>query len=263
MSFVCTHDVGETLLLKKVCYSLVPKTNGTTTTKTVSISSLSVNCRVFLMFRRRIGPDAVGRHLLIILILVFVRGVDPRHPVHIENILYPSTLHRGVRDGTGNTSVNTEYILINYSSKRHTIKRRVGHLPDLVSQLISKPLATLVNERPRPIMLLPPIHVASFVITTEQEYLLGQHQFHCQQIRHHLETRHAAINVISQKDKVPCRQGHAQIPNIVREEVQVLKIAVYVAKDVGGTLKEDATRLIFQNALDLFVELEQVFSELF
>ena len=55
---------------------------------------------------------------------------------------------------------------------------------------------------------------------------------------------------------------HSQVPDVVREEVQILEVAVNVPEDVRGTLEEDAPRLVLEDGFDLLVELQQVLGEL-
>mmetsp|Transcript_15051 Transcript_15051/g.31959 ORF Transcript_15051/g.31959 Transcript_15051/m.31959 type:complete len:318 (-) Transcript_15051:992-1945(-) len=164
MSFMSSHDVRESLLLQEVCHSLVTETNGSATTKTVSVSCPSIDRRIFLMLRRRIRPNAIRRHLLIIIILVFVRRVDPRNLIHVQNVLYPSALHTRVRNRTGDTPVNAEDVLIDDSRQRHAIEGRIGHFPHLIAQIVAEPFATLVNKRSGAVVFLPPVHIASLVI---------------------------------------------------------------------------------------------------
>ena len=108
----------------------------------------------------------------------------------------------------------------------------------------------------------PSIDIARLVVPPQQVHLVGQRELHNEQIRHALQTAHAAVDVVPQKDKVARRQRHAQPPNVVGEEVQILEVAVDVPEDVGRTLEEGDAGFGLQQRPDAGVELEDVLGEL-
>ena len=108
----------------------------------------------------------------------------------------------------------------------------------------------------------PSVDIARLVVPPQQVHLVGQRELHNEQICHALQAAHAAVDVVPQKDEVARRQRHAQPPNVVGEEVQVLEVAVDVAEDVGRTLEEGDARLGLQQRTDAGVELEDVLGEL-
>lgn len=262
MGLVRTHDVRESLLLQKVRHGLVPEADRAAAAEAVAVPGLAVHAVLLLLLGRRIRPDAIRRDLLIIVLLVLVRGIDPRDLAHVQYVLDPPPLDRRVRDGTGYAAVDAEDVLIDDRGQRHAIEGRIRDLPHLVPEVVAEPVPALVYERPGSVMLLPAVHVARLVIAPEEENLVGEHELHRQQVRHHLQARHAPVDVIPQEDEVPGREGHAEVPYVVREEVQVLEIAVYVPEDVRGTLEEDASRLVLEYAPNLLVQLDEVLREL-
>ena len=91
---------------------------------------------------------------------------------------------------------------------------------------------------------------------------MGQRELHAKEVGHALQAAHAAVDVVAQEDEVARRQRHAEPPDVVGEEVQVLQVAVDVAEDVGRTLEEGDARLGLEDWADAGVELEQVLGEL-
>ena len=108
----------------------------------------------------------------------------------------------------------------------------------------------------------PSIDIARLVVPPQQVHLVGQRELHNEQISHALQTAHAAVDVVPQKDKVARSQRHAQPPNVVGEEVQILEVAVDVPEDVGRTLEEGDAGFGLQQRTDAGVELEDVLGEL-
>mmetsp|Transcript_16939 Transcript_16939/g.27720 ORF Transcript_16939/g.27720 Transcript_16939/m.27720 type:complete len:207 (-) Transcript_16939:442-1062(-) len=203
MSLMRTHNIRKSLLLQKVRNSLVPKTNRSTTTQTISIPRTTIHTILLLFLRRWITPDTIRSHLLIIIIFMLVRGINPSNLGHIQNVLYTTSLHGRIRNRPRDAPMNAKDILIHHRCQRQPIKGLIGRFPHFIPNLFPKPFSTLCNIRSCPIMFFPPIHIPRFMIATQQEHLMGQHQLHRQQVRHHLQTRHAPIDIISQKDKVP------------------------------------------------------------
>ena len=111
-------------------------------------------------------------------------------------------------------------------------------------------------------MNLPPIDVPRLVVAPQQVHLVGQRELHTKEVGHALQAAHAAVDVVAQEDEVARRQRHAQPPDVVGEEVQVLQVAVDVAEDVGRTLEEGDARLGLEDGADAGVELEQVLCKL-
>mmetsp|Transcript_30894 Transcript_30894/g.61926 ORF Transcript_30894/g.61926 Transcript_30894/m.61926 type:complete len:469 (+) Transcript_30894:213-1619(+) len=262
MRLMSPHNIRKPLLRQEVADRLVPKTNSPSAPQTISIPRLLVHASSLLLLTCRVAPNTIARHLLILILLVLIRRIDPRHLAHVENIPNPPSIRIGIRNRPRDPPVNAENILIDHRRQGHAIERLVNLIPQLKSHSLAKPLLTLINKTPRPVMLLPSVHIPRFVIPPQQKHLVRQRQLHGKQICHALETAHAPVDVISQKDEIPRRETHAQIPNVIGEEMQIFQIAVDVPENVGGTLEEDAARFVFQDGADFFVETVEVFGEL-
>mmetsp|Transcript_29251 Transcript_29251/g.70568 ORF Transcript_29251/g.70568 Transcript_29251/m.70568 type:complete len:372 (-) Transcript_29251:1305-2420(-) len=263
MGLVRAHNVRESLLLQKVRHGLVPEADGPPAAKAVAVSRPPVHAVIFLILRRGVGPDAIRRHLLIIVVLVLVGGVDARDLRHVEDVLYPAPLHLRVGDRAGDAPVDAEDVLIYHGRQGHSIEGGIGHLPHPVSQVVPEALPALVDERPGAVVLLPAVDVARLVIPPQQEHLLGEHELHREEVRHHLQAGHAPIDVIPQEHEVPGGEAHSEVPHVVAEEMQVLEVAVYVPEDVRGTLEEDASGLVLEDGTYPLVELDEILRELF
>jgi hypothetical protein len=187
MSLVSTHNVRQTLLLQKVRDSTMAKADGTTTTERVTKSSGRIDTGTLLLLRGWVGPDTIGRHLLMILVLMFERGVDTGNVRDGQYVLNPSPLdgianaalptksssagfvvvivivvllfffHVGnpVGYGTGNTTVDAEDVLIDDGRQGHPVEGLVGGLPHAISQLVAEPIAALPQETADAVVLLP------------------------------------------------------------------------------------------------------------
>jgi hypothetical protein len=186
VGLVGAHDVRESLLLEEVRHGLVPEAYRAAAAEAVAVSGLAVHAVLLLLLGRRVGPDAVRRDLLVIVLLVLVRGIYPRDLAYVQYVLDPPPLDRRVRDGTGYAAVDAEDVLVDDRRQGHAIERRIGELPDLVPQVVPEPVTALVYERPRAVVLLPAVHVAGLVIAPEEEDLLGEHELHREEVRHHL-----------------------------------------------------------------------------
>ena len=158
--------------------------------------------------------------------------------------------------------MDAKNVLVNNSRQRQAIKDGVAGLPNTVAQVVTEPVAALKDKGSLRVVLLPPVHVAGFVIAPEQEHFCGELLFHGEEVGDRFEAAEAAVNVIAEKQKVSRRQTHAEAPNIVGEEVQIFQIAVNVAKDVARTLQKDDTRFLFQQVFATFTQFQQVFGKL-
>jgi hypothetical protein len=129
-----------------------------------------------------------------------------------------------------------------------------------------RPPSPLPRKRLRfvaPALTFPSIDIPRFMIAPQQEDFEGQLQLHRQQITDDFQAAHATIDVISQEQKVPGRQAHAESPQVVREEVQIFQIAMNVTEDVTRGLQEYDSWLLFQKELAFLAQCQKIQSKLF
>mmetsp|Transcript_8636 Transcript_8636/g.24246 ORF Transcript_8636/g.24246 Transcript_8636/m.24246 type:complete len:275 (-) Transcript_8636:68-892(-) len=111
MSLVSTHNVRKTLLLQKVGHGTMTEADGTTTAERVTEASGRIHPSTFLLIRGWVGPDAIGRHLLMVLILMLERGVDAGHVGDRQDVLNPSSLD-GMADAALPTQSSASLIVV-------------------------------------------------------------------------------------------------------------------------------------------------------
>lgn len=101
-------------MLEKVGDGLVSKTNGTASSQGFSKSAFGVDAGHFLFFRGGIAPDAIGRHLLILIVFVFVGRVDAGDAGDTEHVLDAGAIGNGSR----NAAVDAKDVLIDDGGQR-------------------------------------------------------------------------------------------------------------------------------------------------
>mmetsp|Transcript_10086 Transcript_10086/g.28721 ORF Transcript_10086/g.28721 Transcript_10086/m.28721 type:complete len:451 (-) Transcript_10086:225-1577(-) len=259
MGLVGAHDVREALLLQEVRDCLAAEADGAASAQRFSEPGFRIDGMPFLVFGGRIAPDAVGCDLLAGVVLMLVGWVDSGDLRHVEDVLDARGIHR---HGTGDPTVHAKDVLIHDAGQRESIEDLVARLPNSISDVIAKPIAALVDEGAFGVVLLPAVDISRFVISAQQKDLIGELQLHRQKVRGDLQTGHSAIDVISQEQKVAGGEGHPQPPDVVGKEVQILKISMDIAEDVGRALQEDDARLPLQYVAHLLAELEEVLGEL-
>ena len=79
-----------------------------------------------LLVRRGVAPDAVARHLLVLLGLVLVGGIDPSHLGNGEDVLDAAL----ATYSTGDAAVDAENVLVNDGTKGNSVKDLIGLLPN-------------------------------------------------------------------------------------------------------------------------------------
>jgi len=121
-----------------------------------------------------------------VLVLVFERGVDAGHVRDGQDVLNPSSLDgaadaalstassrgrlvvvvtiavllvfyigKALDNGTGNATMDAEYVLVNDGRQGHAIEGLVRGLPDAISQLVAEAIPALPKEAADAIVLLP------------------------------------------------------------------------------------------------------------
>ena len=178
MGFVSSHNVRKTLLMQKVSHRLGSKANGASTSQRFTISRIRVHRMLFLFCWRRIWPNTIRSHLLRSIVFMLIRRINSSNRWYVKNILNSSILaHR-----SWNASMHTKDILIDYTSQWKAIKHLITGLPHTVSNIITKAIATLPQEGSFSIMFFPSIDIASFVVASKQKDLVGESQFHGEEV---------------------------------------------------------------------------------
>ena len=70
-------------------------------------------------------------------------------------LLFFFHIGNSVGNGTGNTTVDAEDVLIDDGRQGHAVEGLVGGLPHAVSQLVAEPIAALPQETADAVVLLP------------------------------------------------------------------------------------------------------------
>jgi len=188
-----------------------------------------------------------------------VRRIDSRDFGYSKNVL---NARRVVRHRPRDATVYAKDVLVNDRRQGQAIKDCVAGLPETVAQIVTEAVAALKNKGSLSVVFLPPVHVAGFVVASEQKHLGGERLFHGQQVGDRFETTEASIDVITEKQKVSRRQTHAEAPDIVGEKMQIFQIAVNIAKHVAGALQKYHAWFLFQQVFAMFAQFQQVFGKL-
>ena len=83
------------------------------------------------------------------------------------------------------------------------------------------------------------------MVSAQQLDLIGVQHLQSEEIRHALQAGHAPVHIVPQKQELSGGEVHAQLPDVVCEEVQVLQVAVDVSEYIHWWLHEQAPGLLF------------------
>ena len=188
-----------------------------------------------------------------------VRRIDSRDFGYGKNVL---NARRVVRHRPRDATVYAKDVLVNDRRQGQAIKDSVASLPETVAQIVTEAVAALKDEGSLSVVFLPPVHVAGFVVASEQKHLGGERLLHGQQVRTSFEAAEASVDVIAKEQKVSRRQTHAEAPDIVGKEMQIFQITVNIAKHVARALQKYHARFLFQQVFAMFAQFQQVFGKL-
>lgn len=148
--------------------------------------------------------------------------------------------------------------VIYYRSQRQIFKHFINLLKDTVwvTDILAQFLCTLISEAKVPVDCLV------LMVASEQKYLLGIPDFQSHEQANDLQTVHAPIDVVPQKEIVEPRNISllgGRLPNVEKSH-QVDVGAVQIAKDLDGWLElSQNNRLGLDDLRALMGQLQNVF----
>lgn len=139
---------------------------------------------------------------------------------------------RGCR-GAAAAAAAAEDVVVQHRGQRQPVKHLVAPLPHLAPVLVAEALLALGQEALLAVVLLPAVRGPGLVVAPQQEHLVRVQQLQGQQPGHALQAGLAPVHVVAQEQEGARRQRHAQRPQRLREEREVLDVPVDVPDHVN------------------------------
>jgi hypothetical protein len=217
MRLVGSDDVRQTICIKKVVNGSGAEAHSAAASRGFAKTT---GGKVGLqLLRGGIGPDAITGNLFHPIFLVVVRGHHSSDVGERENGLNFRVV---LLDGARDAAVDAENVVIDDCGERKAVKSLVALFPHSLSHGRAKSVFALENETLLVVMLLPAVDVPRLVVAAQEVNLPGVEQLESKEVCDTLEGAHAAVHVVTQEEELARRQIHAELPDVVGEEVQVL-----------------------------------------
>ena len=110
------------------------------------------------------------------------------------------------------TAMHTQYPIINKSTKWQNIEDFLELSPQFY----------IISSFALVIKTVHPVNLMAFVVSSEEEEVFWVLDFVREEEADGLQTLLPAVHVVAEEEELPRREVHAQLPDVVREEIQVL-----------------------------------------